>query len=95
MPQPITTTWSAGAGGLQADGMDGDRHGLDERRVLERQRIGQPVDDPRRHRHVLGKRAVPTIVAAGHAKHRPAIAEVDLAAQAEGAADRTTPWNRR
>ena len=67
----------------EADGMDCDGHGLDERRMLERQRVGQPVDDPRRHRHVFGERAVAAIVGARHAEHRPTIAEVDLAAPAE------------
>jgi hypothetical protein len=61
------------------------RHGdrLEERCALERQAVGQLVNNPGRHRHVFREGAVTPILAGGHAEHRAVVAQVDPPAPAE------------
>ena len=68
MPLPMTTDRVAGVGTLRLDRMHGDGDRLDQRRVLERQRVGQPVENRAGHGDELGERAVPAVVAARDAE---------------------------
>src|SRR5437899_3900801 len=54
--------------------------------MLERQGVGQAIENARWDRHVLGEGAVPPVVRARDAEHHPVVAEIHLAAPAELAA---------
>jgi hypothetical protein len=72
-----------GPGHVPADGMNRDRDRFNQRGALERQRIGQLVQDARGHGHVLGECAVPPVISARDAEHHPVVAQVDVSFAAE------------
>ena len=85
MPLPTTTAGIAEPHRREAHRVDRHRRRLDQRRLLEAERIGQAVDDAARHRDELGEGAVPPVLAGGDAEHHAVVAEVDVAARAEDA----------
>ena len=63
--------------------MDGNRHGLHERRVLDRQSVGDAKHNVLGHDDELGKRPVTPIIPARYAEHLAAVAQVNLPRVAE------------
>jgi len=66
--------------------MNGHRHRFDSGGLFEGNAIGKGVDDALRNGQELGKRAMPPVLAHGHAQHLAVVAQVDFAAAAEVAA---------
>ena len=81
--------------------MHGDRHRFDQRRMFQRQRVGQPVENVGRHGDELGEGAMATIVAARDAEHLPIVAEIHATLRGSSRtrrsrrSNRTSPARRR